>query len=45
MAANTESSLIGIEMAGIHGDLMLGHGERAAPRAFPGRTPASPAYA
>jgi len=37
--------VIGIEMAGIHGDLMLDHGELTAPRPFPGRTLTSPAYA
>jgi hypothetical protein len=35
----------GIEMAGIHGDLALDHGELKAPRPFPGRTLTSPAHA
>jgi hypothetical protein len=44
MAANAESSVTGIAMAGIHGDLTLDHGKLTAPRPFPGRTLANPAY-
>ncbi len=44
MAANTESSVIGMEMAGIHCHLMLDHGGLSAPRPFPGRTLTSPVY-
>ncbi len=45
MAANTESSLIGIEMAWIDGRLVLDHGAADSPRPFPGRTLMSPVYA
>ena len=44
MAANTELSVIGIDMVWIHGHLMLDHGALTAPRPFPGRRLTSPAY-
>jgi hypothetical protein len=45
MAANAESSVIGIAMAAIDGRLMLDPGERPAPRPFSGCTPTNPIYA